>query len=307
MITEAMPSVRSVALGLWVRTGSRDEGIRGGGALALPGAPALQGHSGALRDRDLGAPRRHGRRGQRRDQQGVHAPLRAVPRRAHESPRSSCSAAMLAKPTLPGDEVDTERQVILEEIAMYEDEPQDRVHDVLAEAIHGDIADRTPGPRKQRGDRLGRRPRHREYHDAHYSAANVVVAAGGKRRARAHRRARRAATGASLRRRGRRRAPPGDGHGPAFRFYPKETEQYHVCFGGRGISRADERRFALGAPRHRVRRLELVAPLPRGPREARACLLRRVLHRAVRRRRGRRDVRGNPRGQRRRGLRDHRP
>ena len=27
---------------------------------------------------------------------------------------------------------------MLEEIAMYEDEPQDRVHDVLAEAIHGD-------------------------------------------------------------------------------------------------------------------------------------------------------------------------
>jgi predicted Zn-dependent peptidase len=28
-------------------------------------------------------------------------------------------------------------------------------------------------------------------------------------------------------------------------FYPKETEQYHVCFGGPGIARADDRRFAL--------------------------------------------------------------
>ena len=27
---------------------------------------------------------------------------------------------------------------MLEEIAMYEDEPQDRVHDVLAAAVHGD-------------------------------------------------------------------------------------------------------------------------------------------------------------------------
>jgi predicted Zn-dependent peptidase len=33
---------------------------------------------------------------------------------------------------------------------------------------------------------------------------------------------------------------------PNFRFYPKETEQYHVCFGGRGISRGDDRRFTLG-------------------------------------------------------------
>src|SRR5205085_1646942 len=32
---------------------------------------------------------------------------------------------------------------------------------------------------------------------------------------------------------------------PRLRFYPKETEQYHVCFGGPGIARADERRFAL--------------------------------------------------------------
>ena len=30
------------------------------------------------------------------------------------------------------------------------------------------------------------------------------------------------------------------------RFYEKETEQYHICFGGPGIARADERRYALG-------------------------------------------------------------
>ena len=37
-----------------------------------------------------------------------------------------------------------------------------------------------------------------------------------------------------------------NGNEPAFRFYPKETEQYHICFGGPGIARDDERRFALG-------------------------------------------------------------
>jgi len=29
------------------------------------------------------------------------------------------------------------------------------------------------------------------------------------------------------------------------RFYPKDTEQYHICFGAPGIVRADERRYAL--------------------------------------------------------------
>ena len=33
---------------------------------------------------------------------------------------------------------------------------------------------------------------------------------------------------------------------PRFAFQAKDTEQYHICFGGPGISRADERRFALG-------------------------------------------------------------
>ena len=47
-------------------------------------------------------------------------------------------AEMLLAPSLPPDEIDSEREVVLEEIAMYEDEPQDRVHDVLAEAIYGD-------------------------------------------------------------------------------------------------------------------------------------------------------------------------
>ena len=35
------------------------------------------------------------------------------------------------------EELDTERQVVLEEIAMYEDDPQERVFDVLGEAIFG--------------------------------------------------------------------------------------------------------------------------------------------------------------------------
>ena len=41
-----------------------------------------------------------------------------------------------AEPTCP--DIDSEREVVLEEIAMYEDEPPDRVHDVLAEAVYGE-------------------------------------------------------------------------------------------------------------------------------------------------------------------------
>ena len=34
-------------------------------------------------------------------------------------------------------EVDSEREVVLEEIAMYEDQPQELVHDLIAEAVFG--------------------------------------------------------------------------------------------------------------------------------------------------------------------------
>jgi predicted Zn-dependent peptidase len=45
-------------------------------------------------------------------------------------------AEMLLTPTYP--DIDSERDVVLEEIAMYEDEPQDRVHDFLADAVFGE-------------------------------------------------------------------------------------------------------------------------------------------------------------------------
>ena len=191
---------------------------------------------------------------------------------------------------------------------MYEDEPQDRVHDVLAEAIFGDhplgrrvlgraeVIGVDPGPGHRR---LPRRPLHGRQHRRR---------GGRPRRARADRRARRAAARRAPARRAargrRRRRRPSR---PRLCFYEKETEQYHICFGGPGI--AARRRPPLRArrPRHDLRRLDLLAAVPRGAREARPRLLGRLLHGPVRRPRHRRDVRRHPRGQRRRGLRDHRP
>ena len=45
-------------------------------------------------------------------------------------------ADMVFRPALK--EIDSERAVILEEIAMYEDDPQEKVFDVLGEAVFGD-------------------------------------------------------------------------------------------------------------------------------------------------------------------------
>src|SRR4051812_3613786 len=175
--------------------------------------------------------------------QTTHLHVRFLDDHTHEA--RELRSARRGQPTLPEDEVETEGQVILEEIAMYEDEPQDRVHDVLAEAIHGD----SPIGRRVLGssDVIASVsiPSIRSYHDAHYSPPNVVVSAAGHIE---HERI----VSLAQRHLGLGSAPlpgrlaNGAAPGPTFRFYPKETEQYHVCFGGQGISRGDDRRFALG-------------------------------------------------------------
>ena len=162
---------------------------------------------------------------------------------------------------------------------MYEDEPQDRVHDVLAEAIFGDhpLGRRVLGEAEVIGSIPV--PDIAAYHRARYTGANIVVAAAGNLEHDADRRARRAAAveppaasgdGGARRRRGStapRLALPPEGH----RAVP------HLL---RRPGHRPRRRAPLRArrPRRDLRRLDLLAAVPRGPREARPRLLGRLLH-----------------------------
>src|SRR5918997_6922240 len=76
-------------------------------------------------------------------------------------------------------DVDSERQVVIEEIAMYEDEPSDKVHDVLADAVFGDHPLGRPiiGTAEVVGSVPV--PEIASYHDARYVGGNMVVAAAG--------------------------------------------------------------------------------------------------------------------------------
>ena len=47
-------------------------------------------------------------------------------------------ADMVWRPRFDAEELAQERQIVLEEIAMYEDDPQDKVFDVLGDAVFGD-------------------------------------------------------------------------------------------------------------------------------------------------------------------------
>ena len=128
---------------------------------------------------------------------------------------------------------------------MYDDDPQEKVFDLLGEAVFGE-------------DPLGRAIIGRAsvisdtpaqviaaFHAARYQPANVVIAASGavEHDALVALAAERIQTG------GGGRPMPGTPAAPAAgtrtRFERKDTEQFHVCFGGVGLSRHDDRRFAL--------------------------------------------------------------
>ncbi|MBK5110658.1 MAG: insulinase family protein [Thermoleophilia bacterium] len=241
VITEVVPSVRSVALGLWVRTGSRDETPAQAGVshflehLLFKGTPSYSAIEISERFDGLGAAF-NAATGKETTQ------LYARYLDEHTEDVFDLLGEMLLESTFP--EIDSERDVVLEEIAMYEDEPSDRVHDYLADAIFGD----TPLGRRI----LGRSevianipvPDIAAYHAGRYTAGNIVIAAAGSLDheeivALAERLAPEAGNGAETL---KPEQPSGTGR---FQFATKDTEQYHICFGGPGINRADERRFAL--------------------------------------------------------------
>jgi predicted Zn-dependent peptidase len=241
VVTEEVPSVRSVALGLWVRTGSRNETPAQAGVshflehLLFKGTERYSAIEISERFDGLGASVNAAT-----GKETTHLHARFLDE--HTEDVFELLAEMLLGPTYP--EVDSERQVVLEEIAMYEDEPQDRVHDVLAEAVFGSHP-------------LGRRvlgeagviasipiPEIEAYHHAHYAGPQIVVGAAGHLD---HDRI------VELTK--RLVEPPAEGSGLRLEaelegaarlcFHAKETEQYHICFGAPGLRREDERRYPL--------------------------------------------------------------
>ncbi|HWJ42968.1 MAG TPA: pitrilysin family protein [Solirubrobacterales bacterium] len=240
VVTEEVPSVRSVALGLWVRTGSRNETPAQAGVshflehLLFKGTARYSAIEISERFDGLGAAVNAAT-----GKETTHLHARFLDEHTEEV--FDLLAEMLLAPTYP--DIDSERQVVLEEIAMYDDEPQDRVHDVLAEAVFGVHP-------------LGRRvlgepeviasvpvPDIEDYRSSRYTAPQIVVGAAGHLD---HDRIVEMA---------KRLVNPPAGGGEVSEvemegdsrlcFLSKETEQYHICFGAPGLRRDDERRYPL--------------------------------------------------------------
>jgi predicted Zn-dependent peptidase len=243
VITERLPSVRSVAIGIWINAGSRDEDDSHAGLShflehllfkgtktysALEIAEIFDGFGGEL-NASTG-----------RDYTVVYGRVLD----AHLDEAMDVMTDMVFAPTLS--DLETEREVVLEEIAMVEDTPQELVHDLVTETVFGDHP--LGRPVLGSADVIGNVTRRTvgAYHRNRYRPDNVVVAAAGSLDHDhvvevVERSAAKAADPPS--RRPAARPPFVAAPSPSLRFQRKETEQYHVCVAAPGIARSDRRRF----------------------------------------------------------------
>jgi predicted Zn-dependent peptidase len=240
-----MPSVRSVSLGFWIGTGSRYESQEEAGLSHLLEHLLFKGtakYESLQIDQIFDGMGAELNAGTGKETTSVYA--RVIDE--HLPDAFDVMADMVFRPALR--DIDSEREVILEEIAMYEDDPQEKVFDMLGEAVFGD--DPLGRAIIGRASVISGTPPERiaSFHHARYQPGNVVIAASGAvehdRLVELARQGTSAASdgtsAAALRLR-----PPSLPATSGRRFERKDTEQYHVCLGGIGLSRHDNRRFAL--------------------------------------------------------------
>jgi predicted Zn-dependent peptidase len=251
VITETLPAVRSVAFGIWAGVGSRDEGPTYAGATHYLEHLLFKGT-------------------RKRTALEISATMDTVggELNAFTGKEYTCYYARVLDADLPlaidvlsdmvtssliqAKDVDAERGVILEEIAMNEDDPSDTVHEAFVRQLFGD----TPLGRPILGtvDSINAITRDQiaEHYRARYTPDHLVVAAAGQLDHDAVVRLAEQAFRPVLDGAAQAAAPrltgedPGPGEGRGVRLVSRGIEQANLVLGCAALRRTDDRRFALG-------------------------------------------------------------
>ncbi len=243
VVTESMRELRSAAVGYWVGTGSRDE------------SPRLRGASHFLEHLLFKGTEDRSARAIAEAVESVGGEMNAFTTHEYTAfyvrvPDDHLRLAVDVlsditwNPAFRPDEVESERQVILEEIRMRDDTPDDLVHELFAEAAFPDhpLGSEVLGSHESIEtmaveDIAG-------YHRAQYKPRNVVVAAAGN------------IVPDEVVRLVEKGLPPHGDNRPerlvgglrdpeALRVLRRPTEQAHIVLGTRALSRSDPDRHAL--------------------------------------------------------------
>ena len=251
IVTEEVPSVRSAAIGIWVNVGSRDE------------TPAVAGASHFLEHLLFKGTTR-------RTALEISATIEAVggEMNAFTSKEYTCFYARVIDTDLPmaidvvsdlitssivsALDVDAERKVVLEEIAMRDDDPSDLVHDLYAETYYGNTTLGRPILGTIKSIKEMSRSSVFNYYKKKYLPQDLVVAVAGNIK---HKRVVAMVIDALSRDNflNVKGAPQIRPNTPvktkpmqSVGLLTRKTEQAHMFYGMEGVARSDERRFAMG-------------------------------------------------------------
>ena len=243
VVTERIPAVRSVALGFWIATGSGAETEAQAGLSHLLEHMLFRGtarYRSEEIDQIFDSMGAECNAGTGKESTSVYA--RVLDQ--HLERAFDVIAQMVCEPAL--ESLAEEREIVLEEIAMYEDDPQDLIFDILGETIFPDhpLGRSTLG----RAEVVGGATRAkiaRFHRDRYVPGAIVIAAAGSVDHDQVVEWASAAfPSGPSAKPLAAAPRPPAETP-PGMSFRVRDTEQYHLTLGGPAIARDDDRRFAL--------------------------------------------------------------
>jgi predicted Zn-dependent peptidase len=251
IVTEEVPSVRSAAVGIWVNVGSRDEASATAGASHFLEHLLFKGTTS-------------------RTALEISSSIESVggEMNAFTSKEYTCFYARVIDTDLPmaidvvsdlitssivtALDVDAERKVVLEEIAMRDDDPSDLVHDLFSDTYYGD----TPIGRPILGtiDSINGMSRNTvfNYYKKKYLPQDLVVAVAGNIK---HKRVVEMVERALSRDNFldvmaapviRPNTVVKNSKQQSVGLLYKKSEQAHMFYGMEGVARADDRRFAMG-------------------------------------------------------------
>ena len=244
VVCEKIPYVRSVSLGIWVKTGSRNENIRNNGISHFIEHMLFKGT-------------------EKRSAAGIAEAIDNIGGQLNAFTGKECTcfyaktldthldialdvlADMFFNSTFVKKDIAVEKKVILEEIGMYEDSPEELVHDILSETVWDGNSIGYPILGTQKCLRSINREMIRSYMTENYGPENVVISVAGNFEEESLLSLVGKYFGGWKAEAAKRTVYEAVIFKPGLKIREKDTEQVHLCLGFEGIEHGNDRLYSL--------------------------------------------------------------
>lgn len=244
VVCESIPHVRSVATGIWVGAGSRNEN------------PEINGISHFIEHMFFKGTHRHSAKNIADIMDGIGGQINAFTGKectcyytktldTHIETAFDILSDMLFNSKFASRDISVEKNVILEEIHMYEDSPEELVHDILSETAYSGNSLGYPIIGTKDSVMSFDKRKASEYIKRYYTPKNCVLSVAGNIT-----NERLAELAEKYFGKWKNDGHEGNGDITAIfrqntRIKEKDTEQTHICLGFNGLEQGDERLYAL--------------------------------------------------------------